>query len=156
MVCSRPLYTSFRGQAAQLPKLSVSFDGWRSGRRLVVPGAPPPLHGGHGLSGRLILSPSFRGRLAVGRTHPQKGNHGNTYWKVLDLWKNDSNVALWRYNWRRNLSYRMFRVQRKRLSTKRTVDRLMAMGRWLDSCDWFDYWYVLCCSRFRRPLTPSR
>jgi hypothetical protein len=25
----------------------------------------------------------------VGRTHPQKGNHGDTYWKVLDLWKND-------------------------------------------------------------------
>ena len=92
----------------------------------------------------------------VGRTHPQKGNHGNTYWKVLDLWKNDSNVALWRYNWRRNLSYRMFRVQRKRLPTKRTVDRLMAMGRWLDICDWFDYWYVLCYSRFRRHLTPGR
>jgi hypothetical protein len=33
----------------------------------------------------------------VRRTHPQKGNHGNTYWKMLDLWKNDSNVALWRY-----------------------------------------------------------
>ena len=27
------------GRPAQLPKLSVSFDGWRSGRRLVVPGA---------------------------------------------------------------------------------------------------------------------
>lgn len=88
----------------------------------------------------------------VRRTDPQKGNHGNIYWKVLVLWKNDSNVALWRYNWRRNLSHCMFRVQRKRLPTKRAVDRLMAMG-WLDVCDWSYDWYVLCCSRFRRPLT---
>ena len=108
-----------------------------------------------------VLTQSHSGRTpsgtmtqTVGRTHPQKGNHGNTYWKVLVLWKNDSNVALWRYNWRRNLSHCMFRVQRKRLPTKRTVDRLMAMG-WLDICDWFYDWYVLCCSRFRRQLTPT-
>ena len=25
----------------------------------------------------------------VGCTQPQKGNYGNTYWKVLVLWKND-------------------------------------------------------------------
>jgi hypothetical protein len=25
----------------------------------------------------------------VGRSHPQKGNHGNTDWQVLELWKND-------------------------------------------------------------------
>ena len=85
------------------------------------------------------------------RTHPQKGNYGNSHWKVPELWKNDQYVALWRYNWRRNLSHCMFRVQRKRLPTKRTVDRLMAMG-WLDICDWFYYWYVLCCSRFWRQL----
>jgi hypothetical protein len=30
----------------------------------------------------------------------------------------------------------------------------MAMG-WLDICDWSYYWYVLCCSRFRRQLTQA-
>ena len=32
--CSRPPSASLRGQAAQLPKLGIGFDGWRSGRRL--------------------------------------------------------------------------------------------------------------------------
>ncbi len=27
-------------------------------------------------------------------------------------------------------------------------------SRWLNVCDWF-YWYVLCCSRFRRQLTQT-
>jgi hypothetical protein len=78
--------------------------------------------------------------------------YGSTYWKVLELWKNDQNVALWRYNRRRNVSHCLFRVQRKRPPTKRKVDRLMALGL-LDICDWFSDWYVLCCPRFRRPLT---
>ncbi len=100
-----------------------------------------------------VLPDGRRLKRGVGRTHPQKGNHGNTDWKVPVLWKNDSNVALWRYNWRRNVSHCMFRMQRKRPPTKRTVERLMAMGCWLDICDWLYDWYVLCCSRSRWPLT---
>jgi hypothetical protein len=30
----------------------------------------------------------------------------------------------------------------------------MAMG-WLDICNWVDYWYGLCCSRFRRQLAQA-
>jgi hypothetical protein len=32
ITCSRPLSAALRGHAAQLPKLSIRFDGWRSGR----------------------------------------------------------------------------------------------------------------------------
>ena len=31
----------------------------------------------------------------------------------------------------------------------------MALGRWLDICDWVDYWHVLYYPRFRRPLTQA-
>jgi hypothetical protein len=104
-------------------------------------------------SGKVMSSRPAHPRVtqAVRRTHPQKGNHGNTDWKVLVLWKNDSNVALRRYNRWRNVSHCMFRVQRKRLPTKRTVDHLMALG-WLAIFDWFYCWYVLCGSPFRRQL----
>jgi hypothetical protein len=91
---------------------------------------------------------------AVRRTQPQKGNHGNSDWKVLVLWKNDSDLALWRDHWRRNVSHCMFRVQPERLPTKRTVDRLMALG-WLDRCGWLYDWDTLCPSHFRRTLTPT-
>jgi hypothetical protein len=73
---------------------------------------------------------------------------------MLVLWKNDSNVALWRNTGRWNVSHCLFRVQPKRLPTKRTVDCSMAMGR-LDIGDWFYDWYAPCCSRFRRSLTPA-
>ena len=32
ILCSRPLSAMLRGHAGQLPKLGVSFDGWRSDR----------------------------------------------------------------------------------------------------------------------------
>ncbi len=48
----------------------------------------------------------------------------------------------------------MFRVQRKKLSTKRTIDHLVAMG-WLDGCVWSYDWYAVCCYCFWGPLTPA-
>ena len=88
----------------------------------------------------------------VGPTHSKRVNHGSTNWKVLILWKYDSNVAMWGYNWRRNISHCMFRVQPERVPTKCKVDRLMALDS-LDICDRYYYWFVLCCSLFRRILT---
>jgi hypothetical protein len=45
-------------------------------------------------------------------------------------------------------------VQRKKRPTKHTIDRLVALG-WLDGCGWSYDEYALCCSGFRRPLTPA-
>lgn len=90
----------------------------------------------------------------VRRIHLQKGNHGNSDWKVLVLWKNDSDVALRRDHWWRNVSHCMFRVQPERLPAKCTIDRLMAMG-WLDRCGWLYDRYALCRSHFRRTLTSA-
>lgn len=88
----------------------------------------------------------------VGCTHLKKGYHGSTNWKVFVLWKYDTNVALWGYKWRRNISHCMFRVQPERVPTKGTVDRLMALDS-LDIGDWDYFWFGLCCSLFQRTLT---